>query len=100
METPSKSTTNMTTTIPIEDEAVSTILKIIKTNAKPENILEKINPKLKILYDNRVVSYDKKDELENSWCKTIRNILLQNSKNTKGEIKQRRKTPTILHGFQ
>jgi len=79
METPNKNTTNMTTTIPIEDETVSTILKIIKTNAKPENILEKINPKLKILYDNRVVSYDKKDELENSWRKTIRNILLQNS---------------------
>jgi hypothetical protein len=99
METQSKNTTKITTTVPIEDEIVSTLLKIIKTNAKPENILEKINPKLKILYDNRVINYDKKDELENSWCKTIRNILLQNSKNTKGEIKQRRKASTILHGF-
>jgi hypothetical protein len=69
METKNINISNVTTTIPIEDDKVSTLLNIIMNNANPENILDKINPKLKILYDNRVVNYDKKDELEKSWCK-------------------------------
>jgi len=55
--------------IEIEEEKISFLIDLIKQYANPESILGKINPKLKELYDNRVMNYEKKDELENSWCK-------------------------------
>jgi hypothetical protein len=55
--------------IPFEEDKVSTLLNLIKQYANPENILERINPKLKIIYDNRVINYEKKNELESSWSK-------------------------------
>jgi hypothetical protein len=55
--------------IEIEEEKISLLVNLIKQYANHESILGKINPKLKVLYDNRVMNYEKKNELENSWCK-------------------------------
>lgn len=55
--------------IPLEEEKIMSLIHIIRQYSKYENILEKIDPRLKVLYDNRVINYDKKFELENSWGK-------------------------------